>query len=465
MKQSPAFTLFAISSSLGLVSSLAASTIPPDQLDYFETHVRPALVKYCYECHSQDAGESRGGLYLDTREAMLEGGSSGELFDEQDWEYSLFVDAITWADSDYEMPPKQKMPDDVIAHLLKWVEMGAPDPREREVMQVETEIDLEKAKDHWAYQLPKRSQDSSIDEIIERKQDEAGIQSVDHADALSLLRRLNFDLIGLPPTPPEVRAFYDEMKSDRRAAIVSKVDELLASEHFGERWGRHWLDVVRYGESSGGLNIVYPYAWRFRNYVIDSINEDTPIDRLITEHLAGDLLPAATDAERQELMIATGFLAIGPKKQNEKNRQVFAMNLVDEQIDTTMRGFMATTVACARCHDHKFDPISTADYYAMAGIFKSTDTLWGTIGGNQNHRVTELLELPIADSAISSADQAAEYERKKAQLAEFVQKNNELRGRSGPGSRGGKGKGKGKGKDAEGEPTGTSASDLAEMLA
>ncbi len=436
------------------LSSVAAAMegLSPEQLDYFETHVRPALVKYCYECHSVDAGESRGGLYLDTREAMREGGSSGPIFDEEKPEWSLFVDAITWADRDYEMPPKEKMPEDVIDALVKWVEMGAPDPREREVYVAESTIDIEAGKSHWAYQMPVRPAERSIDALVEAKRREAELKPVAAADPLSLLRRLTFDLTGLPPTPPEVKAFYRDYKADPAAAYQKKVEQLLASPQYGERWGRHWLDVVRFAESSGTLNIVYPYAWRFRNYVIDSFNEDKPYDQLITEHLAGDLLPAADDQQRQKNLIATGYLALGPKKQNEKNRQVFRMNLIDEQIDTTTRGFMATTVACARCHDHKFDPIATTDYYAMAGIFSSTETLWGTVAGNQNHRTSELLPLPIADAGMSREDQGNLYEETQAKLKELVARNNYLRGRpsnTGLGNKGSqkgtKGKGKGKG--------------------
>ncbi|MDF1851752.1 MAG: PSD1 and planctomycete cytochrome C domain-containing protein [Verrucomicrobiales bacterium] len=423
-----------------------AEEIPPEHLDYFETHVRPALVKYCYECHSVAEGESKGGLYLDTREAMREGGSTGPLFDDENWEYSLFVDAVTWNDPDFEMPPKNKMPQDVIDKLVRWVEMGAPDPRERKIHVVETGVDIEAGKDHWAYQSPVGSAQQNIDDLVSAKREADGTEPVGEADALSLLRRLTFDLTGLPPTPPEIKAFHAAEKKDREVAIREKVEQLLDSPQYGERWGRHWLDVVRFGESAGTHNMSYPYAWRFRNYVIDSFNEDKPFDRLITEHLAGDLLPARSDEEKQELLIATGFLAIGPKIQNGKNRQVFAMNLIDEQIDTTTRGFMATTVSCARCHDHKFDPISTADYYAMAGIFKSTETLWGTIAGNQNHRASDLLELPIPDTGLSTEDQREEYEEKKALLAELIERNNYLRGRSG-----GKGKGKGGGGRADPE--------------
>lgn len=438
------FILFSLLS-VFLTTAQSEEAISPEHLDYFETHVRPNLIKYCYECHSVEQGESRGGLYLDTREGMREGGSTGSLFDDENWEYSLFVDAVTWNDPDFEMPPKQKMPDDVIAKLTEWVKMGAPDPRERETFEVEDSgIDIEEGREHWSYQKPARPAEKSIDAIIGGMQTEMGVTPVGSADALTLLRRLTFDLTGLPPTPPEVKTFMKAFQANRESAVQQKVDQLLASDHYGERWGRHWLDVVRYGESSGTLNIVYPYAWRFRNYVIDSFNEDKPYDQLLTEHLAGDLLPAPNDETRQENLIATGFLALGPKKQNEKNPQVFAMNLIDEQIDTVTRGFLGTTVSCARCHDHKFDPIPTADYYAMAGIFQSTETLWGTIAGNQNHRTTELQALPIADAGLDE-DQTNLYEEKVQHLADLRAKNREMRGMSGGKGKGGKGKGKAEG--------------------
>ncbi|MEM7600674.1 MAG: PSD1 and planctomycete cytochrome C domain-containing protein [Verrucomicrobiota bacterium] len=439
-----------------LTTAQAEEAISPEHLDYFEKYVRPALVKYCYECHSVESGDSRGGLFLDTREGMREGGSTGPLFDDENWEYSLFVDAVTWNDPDFEMPPKNKMPDDVIAALTKWVEMGAPDPRKRQTFEVEdTGIDIEAGRDHWSYKPPVRPTQKSIDEIIAGMRKEMGVTPVDSADALTLLRRMTFDLTGLPPTPPEVKAFVTAFRENREAAIQQKVDQLLASSHYGERWGRHWLDVVRYGESSGTLNIVYPYAWRFRNYVIDSFNEDKPYDQLIVEHLAGDLLPATSDEVRQENLIATGFLAVGPKKQNEKNPQVFAMNLIDEQIDTTTRAFLATTVSCARCHDHKYDPIPTSDYYAMAGIFQSTETLWGTIAGNQNHRTSDLAALPIADKGLSE-DQSNLYELTKQKLADLKERNREMRGLNG------KGKGKGKGAKADNADSGAESEMMAD---
>ncbi|MEM0969359.1 MAG: DUF1549 domain-containing protein, partial [Verrucomicrobiota bacterium] len=238
------------------VSVSAQDNVTPEQVTFFETHVRPALVKYCYECHSVEAGESRGGLYVDTREGMRQGGSTGPLFDDERWDYSLFVDAVTWNDPDFEMPPKNKMPQDVIDKLVEWVKMGAPDPRKREIAVVKSEIDIEEGKNHWSYKRPVRSAAKSIDQIVAKKRSAEGLEAVEPAETTALLRRLSFDLTGLPPAPPEVKAFYAAAKKDREGAIRKTVDRMLASTQYGERWGRHWLDVVRYGESSGTLNIV-----------------------------------------------------------------------------------------------------------------------------------------------------------------------------------------------------------------
>jgi len=397
------------------------------QSDYFETHVRPNLIKYCYECHSEEEAQSKGGLLLDTRNGMHEGGSSGSLFDNNNWEHSLFLDAITHADKDYAMPPKSKMPDSVIAVLKKWVEMGAPDPRVREMRTVVSNVDVVAGKSHWSYQPPRASRSNTIDSLVARKQAELGVKPIAPASSLQLLRRLRFDLTGLPPSPEEARGFYRAAKKDRSAAINSLVTQLLASPQFGERWGRHWLDVARYAESAGNVNDTYPYAWRYRDYVIDSFNDDTPYNRFIQEQLAGDVLPAKTDADWQRNLIATGFLAIGAKKQENKNPREFHADLLDEQIDTTTRAFLGLTVACARCHDHKYDAIPTTDYYALAGIFNSTKTFWGTIAGFQNHRASTLVSLPLADQDATPGANANLYADKKAELDALMQKNRQMR--------------------------------------
>ncbi len=217
------------------------------------------------------------------------------------------------------------------------------------------------------------------------------------ADPRSLLRRLSFDLTGLPPAPEDVERFVAAYNENADSAIGETVARLLASEQFGERWGRHWLDVARYAESSGKeVNATYPHAWRYRDYVIDSFNADKPFDCFLVEQIAGDLLPAKNDAQRAEQLVATGFLAIGTKNLNEQNSRQFRFDLVDEQIDTMSQAFLATTAACARCHDHKFDPIPMSDYYALAGIFLSSETLYGTPNGQQSRRATDLIDLPAS---------------------------------------------------------------------
>ena len=373
----------------------AQEKIDPDHEKFFESKIRPVLIAHCYECHSIDSGMTRGGLLIDTRDGLLQGGESGAAIDLDSIESSPLWTAINY--EDYQMPPDEQLPDNVIADFKKWLEMGAPDPRIRKKMIVKTTIDVEAGKSHWAFQKPTGDAQSSIDSLVKQKQESVGTKPVDAADPATLLRRVYFDLIGLPPSVDEVKQFAKEWKSDPEKSVEQKVDELLAREQFGERWGRHWMDVARYAESSGNGNFTYPHAWRYRDVVIDAFNKDTTYDTFIEQQLAGDLMPVKSDQQWQENLVATGFLAVGIKDLGERNPRVFEMELIDEQIDTTTQAFLGVTVSCARCHDHKFDPIPTVDYYAMAGIFKSTETLFGTTFGQQNHQSTKLLELPIVD--------------------------------------------------------------------
>ena len=387
------------------------------QLRFFEANIRPALVKYCYQCHSLEAGDSRAGLLVDTRDGLLQGGDSGAAISPGNLDESLFWDAINW--NGYEMPPSQKMPADVITHFKTWIEMGAPDPRERKLQTVSSKItqeDIEKGKQHWAYQIPKTETDASIDDLVLEKLRGQELTPAPAADALTLLRRLNFDLIGLPPTPEEIVSFERAWDRDADSAISRRVDELLKRPQYGERWGRHWLDVARYAESSGFYNTTFPHAWRYRDYVIEAINNDTPYDRFLSEQIAGDLLPARNDAQWQRNLIATGFLAVGTKRLNERNPRKFTADMIDEQIDTLTQAVLGTTVSCARCHDHKFDPIPTGDYYALAGIFQSTKTYYGTKDGGQNHRAGDLLLLPILDRTTKGNQSVAELEAKAQAL-------------------------------------------------
>jgi hypothetical protein len=376
--------------------ALAQEKLTSAQSEFFEKKIRPAFVKYCYECHSIETGKTRGGLLVDTREGLLQGGDSGPAIAPKNLDESMLWGAITY--DTFQMPPEKKMPAEVIADFKTWIEMGAPDPRIREKLFVASKIDIEAGKEHWAFQKPQRPARAGIDLFVSGKLLEAKLNPVEAADPATLLRRLNFDLIGLPPSPDEVNAFLAAWKQSSRTAISKKVDELLARPQFGERWGRHWLDVARYAESSGkSVNVTYPHAWRYRNFVFDSFNEDKPYDEFIRQQIAGDLLAVKTDEEWQENLIATAFLAMGTKGLNERNPRQFRMDVVDEQIDTMSQAVLGLTVGCARCHDHKFDPIPTTDYYALAGIFLSTKTYYGTVSGLQNQRPAKLLILPIAD--------------------------------------------------------------------
>src|SRR4051812_39606710 len=395
-----------------------------DQVAFFETKVRPVLVQQCYECHSAEAKKVKGGLLLDTREGTRRGGEQGPAVVPGDPEASLLVLAVRYQDENLQMPPKHRLPDEVVADLEQWVRSGAADPRDDKAV-VRNDIDIEKGRQFWAFQPPQAVtpptvQDaawprSDVDRFLLAAMEARGVRPVGDADRAALLRRLSFDLTGLPPAPAQVESFLADKSP---GAVEEVVDRLLASPAFGERWGRYWLDVARYAESSGKqVNLNYPHAWRYRDYVVDSFNADKPFNVLAMEQVAGDLMPAKDDRQRAERAVATGFLAIGPKAHNERSRLQFDLDLADEQIDATTQAFLGLTVACARCHDHKFDPIPQRDYYALAGIFRSTETLFGTTLVIQNNRrTTELLELPAGANppAIAqrlSPDARADLER------------------------------------------------------
>ncbi len=372
-------------------------------IEFFENKIRPVLVAQCYSCHSGEAKEMKGGLALDTRAGIRKGGDSGPAVVPGDVQASLLISSIRR--EGFEMPPEEILGKEVVADFVKWVEMGAPDPREGNV--VTRQIDLVAGRQHWAFQpivahatptvrstaWPK----SDFDRYVLAALEAQGLQPVADADPVTLLRRVSLDLTGLQPTPEEIDAFLADHSP---AAYERVVDRLLASQQFGERWGRHWLDVARFAESTGKeRNIPYPTAWRYRDYVIDSLNADKPYDRFILEQIAGDLLPAETVEERNTNRIATGFLAIGPKGINGRDQELFLLDTADDQIDVVGRAILATTISCARCHDHKFDPIPQTDYYALAGIFRSTDTMAGVKIRTNNYVVERMLPLEPTGSA------------------------------------------------------------------
>ena len=393
---------------LAIAAPRAAAQAPPSAagIDHFERNVRPVFVSHCFGCHSASATKLRAGLRMDTLAGLLAGGDSGPAIVPGDAGRSLLVKAIRYSDPNMEMPPKGKLADAEIKAIEQWIAMGAPHPDAvagpAVPMQPASGIDLERGRTWWAYVQPERGTPptvrnaawvtSPVDQFILAQVEGAGLKPAPDADKETLVRRVTFDLTGLPPTPEEVDAFRKDTAPDAYARLV---DRLLASPRFGEHWGRRWLDVARFAESSGKeTNIVYPHAWRYRDYVIGAFNEDKPYDIFLREQLAGDLLPSADPDERAERLIATGYLAIGTKGHNTRGEPQFRADLVDEQIDSIGQGLLATTIACARCHDHKFDPIPQRDYYAMAGIFLSTDTLYGTYRTPGNDHPSTLLEIP-----------------------------------------------------------------------
>ncbi|MBK8038534.1 MAG: PSD1 domain-containing protein [Verrucomicrobiaceae bacterium] len=383
----------------------AHAGIAPDQLAFFEKNIRPVLVEHCYKCHSSESEKVKGGLTLDTKQATLLGGESGHPgITPGSISESTVYQAMTWKNDDMEMPPKQKLPDEVIANFKKWIEMGAPDPREQKVANAtggKRVIDMDAGRQHWAFQKPVKQTPptvktegwakTDIDHFILADIEKAGLHPVRDADRPTLIRRIAFDLTGLPPTPDEVKTFLADTSPD---AVKRVIDMYLDSSHYGEKWARHWLDVARYGESSGKeVNVLYPHAWRYRDYVIESFRKDKPYDQFLKEQIAGDLMKFSTKHEQAEKIIATGFLAIGSKGHNQRDKRQFQMDLVDEQIDAMSQAMLGVTLACARCHDHKFDPFTQRDYYALAGIFTSSETLFGTYSQLQNANPGTLIEL------------------------------------------------------------------------
>ena len=389
----------------------ASDSIPAEQRDFFEKKIRPVLADKCYKCHAQHSEKIKGGLTLDTREGIRRGGDNGPAVSPGNLKDSLLIEALHHTNKDFAMPPEKaggKLPDAVIADFEKWVQMGAPDPRDGTAKVVE-KYDVEEARKWWSFHPVKKPAAPAIkdagwprgdlDKFVLAGLEAKGLKPVADADKLTLLRRVYFDLIGLPPTQEEIRAFVDG-SNETHSSYEQIVDKLLASPQFGERWGRHWLDVARFAESSGkDVNIAFPHAWRYRDYVIAAFNADKPFDQFIREQIAGDLLPSKDQKEQAELLVATGFLAIGTKGLNEMNPRQFALDVADEQIDAVSQAVLGLTVSCARCHDHKFDPIPQRDYYALAGIFLSTETRYGTAQGIQNRHGAELIELPTSAGA------------------------------------------------------------------
>jgi hypothetical protein len=375
-----------------IVPSIAGAqdALSPQQLEFFEDKIRPVLVENCYKCHGGDTEKIRGGLVLMSKAGVLEGGDSGAAIVAGKPEESLLIQALRYTDPNSGMPPDGKLPDSVIADFVTWVANGAADPRnEATDPTVRTRkwsdpYDYTEGRKHWAYQpmadanppVVKNEQWAAvpIDQFIFATLDKNGMKPAAAADKRTLLRRATYDLTGLPPTIKEIEDFVADTSP---TAYEKVVDRLLASPHYGERWGRHWLDVARYADSNGlDENIGFANAFRYRDYVIKSMNDDKPYDAFLTEQIAGDIMPdPKDDAQRFDRLTGTGFLVLGAKVLAEPDGDKMNIDIVDEQLDVIGKAFMGQTLGCARCHDHKFDPVSTRDYYAMAGILKSTEAM------------------------------------------------------------------------------------------
>lgn len=368
-------------------TSLAADAeFEPAALEFFEKEVRPILVSRCYECHSGKAAEPKGGLRLDSREHALKGGDTAAALVPGKPKESLLVSAINYGE-EYQMPPKTKMPANEIAVLTKWVELGAPWPKEAVAGESPKgkPFNLAQRKaSHWCWQpiqnppLPPVKNPawikSPLDAFILAKLDAKGIVPNGPAEKHSLIRRAYFDLIGLPPTPEQVAAFVNDPAPDAFAKVV---DELLKSPRFGERWGRHWLDLVRYAESRGHeFDFDIPNAWQYRDYVIRALNADVPYDQFVLEHVAGDLLPKPRlnpEEKYNESVLATGFWHLGEWIHSPVDIRKDECDRFDNMVDVFSKTFQGLTVSCARCHDHKFDAISQKDYYALFGYLHSSE--------------------------------------------------------------------------------------------
>jgi hypothetical protein len=381
---------------------------------YFEKNIRPLLIENCYSCHSREK-KQKGGLVLDSREGWFVGGARGAAIIPGDVDGSLLLRAVRYGDPDLQMPPEGKrLSSDAIARLEQWVKMGAPDPRDGRALDTAKSglpSDPIAGREHWAFRPPGQPRKpvvksrawprSPIDAYILEKLDAARLTPVPEADRRTLLRRVYFQLIGLPPTPEQVTAFLADKRPDAYERVV---DRLLGSPQFGERWGRHWLDLARYADSNGlDENFLFREAWRYRNWVIAAVNADMPFDRFLTEQIAGDLLPFESIEQRDRQRIAAGFLVIGPKVLLGNDAKERRMDVADEQIDTIGRAVLGQTLGCARCHDHKFDPVPTADYYALAGIFTSTEVMQKRYMLNEQRTMERLVGLDAQGDELNAA--------------------------------------------------------------
>jgi cytochrome c553 len=395
----------------GRLAANEPTSLPtPEALDFFERRIRPVLAEHCYSCHGPDPAQRKGGLRLDTRDGLRRGGHSGPALVPGDSDASLLIEAVRYTNPDLEMPPKGKrLERQQVLDLEAWVTVGAPDPRTSEAPRAASEpYDFAQARAHWAFQpvtqpaLPAVEDPAwaqhPIDALVHAQLEARGLSPAPPAHPRTLLRRVTYSLTGLPPTPAETEAFLADPSP---AAYARVVERLLASPHYGERWGRYWLDVARYADTKGYVfqeERRFPFAYTYRDYVVRSFNEDLPYDRFLLEQLAADQLEPASD---NRPFAALGFLTLGRRFLNNPH------DIIDDRIDVTLRGLQGLTVTCARCHDHKFDPIPIADYYSLYGVFASSE---------------EPAERPLLPTAADPQDSAAFLAERQRLATEIEEK-------------------------------------------
>ncbi len=404
---------------------------------FFESKVRPVLIKRCYDCHSTEK-KTKGGLALDTRAGWQHGGDNGPAIIPGDLTKSLVIKAVRYLDKDFAMPPKSRLPADEVAILEEWVKRGAPDPRNGETAKAakpKRTINLDDGRKFWAFQpvanpAAPAVKDSAwpkdpVDRFLLAKIEDKGLKPAGDADRHTWIRRVSLDLTGLPASAEEVVAFANDKSDDADAKVV---DRLLASPTYGERWARHWLDLTGYADMIGTSNEVFAeHAWRYRDYLIQAFNRDKPFDQFIKEQLAGDLMPASAPEQRAEQIIATGFLQVGDLEIVNPDKAKMETDHIDTQLIKIGGAFLGMTMGCARCHDHKFDPIGLEDYYGMGGMLRSSPSsgkmvgfgVWSTI------RSVTLPESPtqLAERQKAEADHAAKLAAMKAEQAKLTEEN------------------------------------------
>jgi len=376
-----------------------ADTPTAEQLAFFESKIRPVLVEHCYECHSATATKIKGGLVLDSRAGVRKGGDTGPALTPGAPDASLLIQALRHASEDLAMPPKKKLPANVIADFEQWVRLGAPDPRETDTLvavKARDAIDWSKAREWWSFKPLAAAKPpavvntkwvaNDIDRFILAKQEGAKLKPAPDAAPRVLIRRVTYDLTGLPPTPEEVAAFEADSARNPQSALAQLVDRLLASPRYGERWGRHWLDVVRYADTAGdNSDYPIPQMHRYRDWVISAFNRDLPYDEFVRDQLAGDLRGGANEAVRYERIIATGYIA-NSRRFGSRVDDYPQHLTIEDTIDNLGRSFLGISLSCARCHDHKFDPVTQRDYYGLYGIFHSTRYPWPGIELDKKQR-------------------------------------------------------------------------------